>query len=183
MRERRGSGNEVNSLCTAWGEKGERERSKFTLYSLGGGGLVPSLHMYIKLTRIQHTVQNTEYRVQVKLMYIKIPVLVFYMAPAPGHPLLGPLKGVGPENQNFFEPKWYSLCCCHFRAQKKYKFSGPSFQGPSKWICLHKNHYVPCPSFIFLTYSIQTIIHEHKLRLGCPSKLVLIRNNRNWNQN
>ncbi len=41
------------------------------------------------------------------------------------NPLLGPLEGVGPENLDFFGPKWSRLSRCHFRAQKSLNFQGP----------------------------------------------------------
>jgi hypothetical protein len=38
--------------------------------------------------------------------------------------LLGPLKGVGPENLDFSGPKWHSLCSLLFQGPKKSRFSG-----------------------------------------------------------
>ncbi len=41
--------------------------------------------------------------------------------------LLGALEGVGPENLNFFGPKWHSLRLCHFRAHSRaHPFQCPS---------------------------------------------------------
>jgi hypothetical protein len=40
--------------------------------------------------------------------------------------LLGALEGVGPGNLDFFGPKWHSLPCCNFRAQKSLDFHGPT---------------------------------------------------------
>jgi len=48
-------------------------------------------------------------------MYIKLPIYLFFiwhldlMILMWSHPLLGPLEGVGPENLDFFGPKWHSL--------------------------------------------------------------------------
>jgi hypothetical protein len=36
-----------------------------------------------------------------------------------GNPLLGPSEGVGPENHDFFVPKWHSLCLLLFQGPKK----------------------------------------------------------------
>jgi hypothetical protein len=44
--------------------------------------------------------------------------------------LLGALEGVGPENLDFFGPKWHSLCSCHFRAQKSLDCQGPPLPMP-----------------------------------------------------
>jgi hypothetical protein len=44
--------------------------------------------------------------------------------------LLGALEGVGPENFDFFGPKWHSLRLCHFRAQKSLDFQGPPLPMP-----------------------------------------------------
>jgi hypothetical protein len=41
------------------------------------------------------------------------------------HPLLGPLDGVGPENLNFFGPKWHLLSSWPFQGQKSLDFQGP----------------------------------------------------------
>ncbi len=35
-----------------------------------------------------------------------------------GNPILGPLEGVGPENLNFFGPKWHSLCSLPIQVPK-----------------------------------------------------------------
>jgi hypothetical protein len=40
------------------------------------------------------------------------------------NPLLGQLEGVGPKNLDCIGPKWHSIPCCHFRAPKRFKFSG-----------------------------------------------------------
>jgi hypothetical protein len=42
---------------------------------------------------------------------------------------LGILRG-GPENLDFFGPKWHSLRWCHFRAQKSLDFQGPPLPMP-----------------------------------------------------
>jgi hypothetical protein len=44
--------------------------------------------------------------------------------------LLGALERVGPENLDFFGPKWHSLRLCHFRAQKSLDFQGPPLPMP-----------------------------------------------------
>jgi hypothetical protein len=52
--------------------------------------------------------------------------------------------GVGPENLDFFEPKWHSLPSLPFSEPKKSRFSGPTpSNGPCKRCCPHQNHYIP----------------------------------------
>ncbi len=67
-----------------------------------------------------------------KLMYIKIPMDLFFiwrldlMIFMGANLLLRPLDGVGPENLDFFVPKWQSL-----RPNKSLDFQGPpSSNGP-----------------------------------------------------
>ncbi len=46
------------------------------------------------------------------------------------NPLFGPLVGVGPENLDFFVPKWHSLRSLPFQGPKD-SISGPTpFNGP-----------------------------------------------------
>ena len=60
---------------------------------------------------------------------------------------LGHWKGWALKIETFLSPNGTHFDCCHFWAQKSQNFQGPFFQGPSKWICSHKNHYVPCHMF------------------------------------
>jgi hypothetical protein len=58
-------------------------------------------------------------------MYIKLPMYLLFiwrldiMILIGENPLLGPLEGLGPENLDFFEPKWCSLHSLPFQGTKK----------------------------------------------------------------
>jgi hypothetical protein len=57
-----------------WGRRGwEQVRCKYTMYRWGRGGAGWYLHMYIKLTTY-----NTEYRIEAKLMYLKLPMYLLF---------------------------------------------------------------------------------------------------------
>ncbi len=65
-----------------------------------------------------HNIQySKEYKIQ-KLIYILILM--------PANPLLGPLEGEGPENLDFFGPKWPSIRSLPFQSPKKSQESGPT---------------------------------------------------------
>ena len=48
--------------------------------------------------------------------------------------LRGALEGVGPENLDFFGPKWHKQSECHFRAQKSLDFQGSPL--PMPWVMM-----------------------------------------------
>ncbi len=68
------------------------------------------------------THHNTQQHTTTALGYIKLPMYqlslrcLYLMILRGATSLLGALEGVGPENLDFFEPKWQSLRSCHFRA-------------------------------------------------------------------
>ncbi len=58
------------------------------------------------------------------------------------HPFRGPLEGVGPENLDFFGPKWHSIRSWPFQGQKKFRFSGPNpSNGPRNGCSPLQNHF------------------------------------------
>ena len=70
------------------------------------------------------------------LGYIKLPMYqlflwcLYLMVLRGATSLLGALEGVGPENLDFFGPKWHLLRSCHFRAQKSLDFQSPPLPMP-----------------------------------------------------
>ncbi len=50
--------------------------------------------------------------------------MFFYMVLS--KPLLGLLEGVGPENPDFFRPKWHLLRSLSFQGHKSLSYQGPS---------------------------------------------------------
>jgi hypothetical protein len=86
----------------------------------------------------QHTTtdNNTQQQNTTAVGYIKLPMYhlflwrLYLMVLRSATSLLGALEGVGPENLDFFGPKWHSLHSCHFRAQKSLDFQGPPLPMP-----------------------------------------------------
>ncbi len=75
--------------------------------------------------------------------------------------LLGALEGVGPENLDFFGPKWHSLRSCRFRAQKSLDFQGLPPNAP-------RNDVAPLKT---ITYrAIKTTGTLIVIRMGTPYK-------------
>ncbi len=58
------------------------------------------------------------------------------------NPSLGPLKGVGPENLDFFGPKLYSLHTLPFQDHKSLDFQGPTLPMALVMDLSASNHYV-----------------------------------------
>ncbi len=86
------------------------------------------LQGYIHTYTQQHT---TTHNRATTLVYIKLPMYLlfiwclFLMVLRRATSLLGALEGVGPENLDFFGPKWHSLCSLPFQGPKKSRFPMP----------------------------------------------------------
>jgi hypothetical protein len=96
------------------GEGGGGEGDKVNSLRPGGGGplegLGPENHIKLTTYSTDYRIQNKEYSCS-KLMFIKLPKYLFYKALGlndfdGANPLIRPLEGVGPENFDFFGPKW-----------------------------------------------------------------------------
>jgi hypothetical protein len=80
------------------------------------------------------------------LAYIKLPMYLLFlwhlylMVLRCATSLLGTLEGVGPENLDFFGPKWHWLR--RFRAPKSLDFQGPGLLMPRVMMLHPSNHYV-----------------------------------------
>jgi hypothetical protein len=98
-----------------------------------GGGWRGGLPLLPITIPIQTTTPNTAAN---KPLYLKLPMyLFFYMGLIlkgfdVGKSITWALEGVGPGNQDFFGPKWYSLCSLSFQGQKKSRFPKPTLPMP-----------------------------------------------------
>jgi hypothetical protein len=97
--------------------------------------------MYIRLTtysteyRIQNTSETHVHKItNVPVFYLALELMILMVA----NPLLGLLEGMGPENQMALV-SLYAIS----GPKKVLIFRAHLFQWPSKWICMHQNHYVP----------------------------------------
>ncbi len=90
-----------------------------------------------KNTQQQTTTHNNSTQQHITALgYIKLPMYqlfllrLYFIVLRSATALLGALEGVGPENIDFFWPKWHSLRSCHFRTQKSLDFQGPPLPMP-----------------------------------------------------
>jgi hypothetical protein len=88
----------------------------------------------------QHTTtynNTTQQHYTTALGYIKLPMYQLFlwrlnlMVFRGATSLLGALEGVGPENLDFFGPKWQLLRSLPFQGPKRLNFQGHPFQCPS----------------------------------------------------
>ncbi len=96
------------------------------------------IHMGVIGTSIKHFTVHCCLIIKIKLtapqhydnLTINVPVVFMARILRSATSLRGALEGVGPENRDFFGPKWHLLCSCHFRAQKSRDFQGPPLPMP-----------------------------------------------------